>query len=101
MKKVEIEIVDTKCPIDPAFSINDRVVIYLKNGKSIDSGNIRYPRGNAFLPLTKDALKEKFLDCCHHGAFKGEESQALGLYEKLTHLQDLKSIRTLFNLNHK
>ena len=101
MKKVDVDIVDTKCPIDPAFSINDRVMIHLKNGKTIDSGDIRFPRGNAFLPLTQVALKEKFLDCFNYGGFKGRESQALDLYEKLIHLQDMKSIRSLFNHTQK
>ncbi len=101
MKRVEVDLVDTKCPIDPAFSLNDRVVIHLKNGQVIDSGDIRFPRGNAFLPLTKDALKEKFLDCCSYGGLKGRESEAIGLYEQLVDLQDMKSIRPLFNFKQK
>jgi hypothetical protein len=96
MKRVNVEVIDTKCPIDPAFSINDRVIIYLKNGQEIDSGDIRFSRGNAFLPVSNEALKQKFLDCWAYGGLKDETEYANTLYEKLSHFQDLKSIRSLF-----
>ncbi|MEI7737243.1 MAG: MmgE/PrpD family protein [Betaproteobacteria bacterium] len=96
MKRVKVEVIDTKCPIDPAFSINDRVIIYLKNGQEIDSGDIRFSRGNAFLPVSNEALKQKFLDCWAYGGLKDETEYANTLYEKLSHFQDLKSVRSLF-----
>ncbi len=96
MKRVKVEIVQTVCPIDPAFSLHDRVLIQLNNGVEIDSGDIRFPRGNAYLPLTQEALKQKFLECCDYGQFSDRE-QSLQLYKKLTHLENLQSIRTLFS----
>jgi 2-methylcitrate dehydratase PrpD len=63
MKKLNIETVDTKCPIEPAFALNDRVVIRLKDGRTLDSGEIRFPRGNAQLPMRDDELRAKFMDC--------------------------------------
>ena len=97
MQRVTVEVMDTKCPIDPAFSVNDRVIIYLKNGQEIDSGDIRFSRGNAFLPVSNEALKQKFLDCWMYGGLKDEMAFAHVLYERLTHLQDLTSVRSLFS----
>lgn len=96
MKRVKVEVVDTKCPIDPAFSLHDRVVIHLKNGDLMDSGDIRFCRGNAFLPLDAEALKQKFIDCLAHG-HETNEVFVLGLYAKLTDLENMKSIRPLFS----
>jgi len=96
MKLVDVEVVDTKCPIDPAFSIHDRVEIHLRNGSVIDSGDIRFCRGNAFLPLKAEALKQKFLDCFEY-AQVSNKNFALGLYDQLSELEKLKSIRTLFS----
>jgi hypothetical protein len=91
-----VEVVDTKCPIDPAFSLHDRVVIHLKNGDLMDSGDIRFCRGNAFLPLDAEALKQKFIDCLAHG-HETNEVFVSDLYAKLTDLENMKSIRPLFS----
>lgn len=63
MAKVDIATVDTKCPIEPIFALTDRVVLELRDGRRLDSGEIRFARGNAKLPLAEDDLKVKFLDC--------------------------------------
>ena len=99
MKRVEVEVVQTACSFDPAFSMNDRVLIRLNNGVELDSGDIRFPRGNAYLPLTQEALKQKFLDCCEYGHFNDREQNLL-LYKKLSHLENLQSVRSLFS-DHK
>ena len=96
MRLVEVAVVDTKCPIDPAFSIHDRVEIRLKNGAVIDSGDIRFCRGNAFLPLKPEALKQKFFDCFSYGQVTNEKLVE-NLYEQLIDFENLKSVRTLFN----
>ena len=63
MAKVRTATVDTSCPIEPVFALTDRVVIELKDGRTLDSGEIRFARGNAKLPLKDEELKAKFLDC--------------------------------------
>lgn len=64
MTKVRVEEDPSVCPIEPAFSMNDRLVIKLKDGGRLDSGDIRFSRGHARLPLGPGELKRKFMDCC-------------------------------------
>jgi hypothetical protein len=42
-------------------------------------------------------LKQKFLDCWMYGGSKDEMAFAHVLYERLTHLEDLTSVRSLFS----
>lgn len=63
MTRLEISTSEIPCPIEPVFALNDRVEIELADGRRLDSGEIRFPRGNSQLPLSDDELKEKFLDC--------------------------------------
>jgi len=63
MDKVRIATVDTSCPIEPMFALTDRVVVELRDGRKFDSGEVRFARGNAKLPLNDEELKAKFLDC--------------------------------------
>ena len=98
MGKVRVEITERTCPIDPAFSYADRVVIDLLDGRSFDSGDIRFARGNARLPLDAAGLQQKFMDCLATGAWVADASSGLGadLYERIAHLQALPSLRQLF-----
>ncbi len=91
MGKVKIATVDTSCPIEPIFSLTDRVVLELKDGRKLDSGEVRFARGNAKLPLKDEELKTKFLDCAA-GAGKLD---AGGLYRALTKLGEQASLRQL------
>src|SRR5262245_22370230 len=84
MRKVEISTVETKCPIEPVFAFSDRVRIRLKNGRTVDSGEIRYARGNAKLPLREGELKAKFFDC----VTGCEDIDASALYERLAGLEN-------------
>jgi 2-methylcitrate dehydratase PrpD len=63
MAKVRTQTVDTRCPVEPVFAFADRVVLELANGKTLDSGDIRFARGNAKLPLRAEDMKAKFFDC--------------------------------------
>ena len=63
MRKVNIAQSDTRCPIEPFFALTDRVVLRMKDGRMLDSGAVRFARGNAQMPLDDDALRAKFSDC--------------------------------------
>lgn len=91
MQKVAITTVDTKCPIEPAFALNDRVILRLHDGRALDSGDIRFPRGNAQLPLREEELRAKFMDCTQ--GLKSVDPQAL--YDGLQTLEKLASVGDL------
>ena len=98
LDRVVIDITDKPCPIDPAFSFADRVVIELEDGRSFDSGAIRFARGNAKLPLDAAGLRRKFLDCMAAGdvpAYRGAGADA-ALYGRVAGLQSLPSLRQVF-----
>ena len=90
MTRVKTRIVDTRCPIEPVFAFADRVVVELTNGKTFDSGEIRFPRGNAKLPLRPEELKAKFLDCVN-----GSDLDAARLHGMLSELETLDSVQRL------
>ena len=71
--------------------ITDRVTLELNDGRRLDSGDIRFPRGNAQLPLEDAELKAKFLDCTA-GA---KDVNAEMLYERLRALDELGSVGEL------
>ena len=91
MGKVKIATVDTSCPIEPVFALTDRVVLELRDGRKLDSGEIRFARGNAKLPLKEEELKAKFLDC----AGGADHLDAGALYHDLVRLGEQGSLRTL------
>jgi 2-methylcitrate dehydratase PrpD len=91
MRKVEISTVQTTCPIEPAFAFSDRVRIRLADGRQLDSGEIRFARGNAKLPLGQEELKAKFFDCVT-GA---EHIDAAALYARLAGLDAVRNVREL------
>jgi len=93
MAKVNIATVDTVCPIEPVFALNDGVVIELNDGRRLDAGAIRFARGNARLPLSEADLEAKFLDCTK-GA---EDLDAASLYRQLAQLGEQGSLRGLGN----
>lgn len=91
MGKVKIATVDTSCPIEPIFSLTDRVVIELRDGRKLDSGEVRFARGNAKLPLKDEELKAKFFDC----AGGADYLDAGALYQALNSLGEQGSLRQL------
>jgi aconitate decarboxylase len=91
MKTVEISTVDSACPIEPAFAYSDRVRIRLKDGRMLDSGEIRFARGNAQLPLGEDELKAKFFDC----VADAEHIDAAALYARLMAFDRVRDVRGL------
>lgn len=96
--KLTVSITDKSCPIDPSFALTDRIVIETVAGKTFDSGEIRFPLGNAMNPIDAVGLKQKFDDCVLTGqtnnpSLKGIDS---GLYQRIAALESLPDIRQLF-----
>lgn len=96
MTRVRTSTTDTHCPIDPIFAFADRTTIELKNGRKLDTGEIRFARGNAKLPLNDAELKAKFLDC----AAAAGDLDAAALYERLNAIEKLDSVRDLVPRNY-
>lgn len=96
--KVAITVVDTHCPIDPSFAYADQVVIETNDGRSFDSGEVRFARGHAKLPLSLAQLREKFVDCVALGRTTSgmDEATGVALYEKLAALERQGNVRELF-----
>ena len=89
MRKVTASTVDTACPLEPFLALNDRVSIKLKNGRELDTGDIRFARGSAKLPLSEAELKGKFMDCA------SERADAQSIHERLSNLERVANVRTL------
>ena len=102
MGKVVIDITERACPVDPAFSYADRVVIELLDGRSFDSGDIRFAIGHAKLPIDAAGLRQKFMDCLATGAAAQKAPPDLAamdgakLYGRIAELESLPSLRQLF-----
>lgn len=98
--KVTVKIIDDPDPEDPAFSRYDTVEIALRDGTVLRSGEIRYPRGHAHLPLADADLRAKFEDCfAVWRAGAGDAATQLPtagtLYDRLVALAQLDDVRQL------
>ena len=91
MKKLHIDTDSSNCPVEPVFSMTDRVRIEMRDGRSLDSGAIRFARGNAQLPLRDGELQAKFLDC----ARAASHINAPSLYAKLAKLDSITDLNLL------
>jgi len=91
MPKVVVSTDESQCPIEPVFALNDRVEIVLKDGTRLDSGEIRFARGNAKQPLGDADLRAKFLDCAHDA----KDVDAAALYGRLSDLGSVAKLRAL------
>jgi aconitate decarboxylase len=92
MRCVKVHITARNCPIDPAFSYADSVRITTRDGRMLDSGDIRFPKGHAMHPLSAAELRSKFLDCV---AYSGLACDGPALYQQLLALGTLPNVRTL------
>ncbi len=91
MTRLSISTVDTRCPFEPGFAMNDRVVVRLKDGRKFDSGDIRFARGNAKIPMRDEDLRLKFMDC----ASGVQYLDAATLFDRLSHLDSLANVAEL------
>lgn len=87
--KVSVTTRDTRCPIDPTFAETDRVILRTTKGEVLDSGEIRFPRGNAHNPMAEPELHAKFTDCT-----RGWNGGGL-LLEQLSRLETLPALAAL------
>jgi len=85
-----VEADDSVCPVEPAFSLNDRLTVIAEDGRVLDSGDIRFARGHARLPLGEEELKRKFLDCCRDSNVDAER-----LYSGLADIEAVANVRAL------
>jgi aconitate decarboxylase len=86
----QVELTDEECPEQPGMAKYDRVVITTCDGRRLDSGPMRHPRGHARAPLSDDELDEKFIDCARHGGFNG--AMLLDRLRSLDRLNDLGEV---------
>jgi aconitate decarboxylase len=66
-------------------------VLKLRDGRGLDSGEIRFARGNSQLPLHDDELRAKFVDCTSAVAYL----DATSLFDQLMRLDGLRDVREL------
>jgi 2-methylcitrate dehydratase PrpD len=76
----------------PGFSVDDRVIIELRNGQRLDSGRVMQIRGGPQLPLAREELWAKFDDCARVGEVT---LPARPLFDALMSLPDVKSVKEL------
>jgi len=91
MTRVRTSTTDTHCPVEPIFAFTDCATLELKDGRRLDTGEIRFARGNARLPLKDAELKAKFLDC----AAGAGDLDGAALYERLNAIEKLDCVRDL------
>ncbi len=91
MGKLSITTSEARCPLEPAFAFSDRVVLKLRDGRWLDSGEIRFARGNSQLPLRDDELRTKFVDCTSTIT----HLDAASLFDRLMRLDGLRDVREL------
>lgn len=73
---------------DAVFSQTDRVRITLTDGRVIDSGEVRFARGHARLPIDAAQLRTKFTDCVASGGVRN----GAALYEALMGLAGMARV---------
>jgi len=91
MRTVQAHTVDSVCPIEPFLALTDRVTVELEDGRELDTGDIRFARGSAKLPLTAGDIERKFRDCAALAA----QPRADHLLANLMALSELRDIGSL------
>ena len=94
--KVVLISVDEYDTRDPAHSPTERVVVYLVNGETIDSGLIRSLKGHADDPMNRQELWEKFRLCT---AATHDEPDARRLFDLLQEVDQLPTARDIPSCN--
>ncbi|KCZ58703.1 MmgE/PrpD family protein [Hyphomonas chukchiensis] len=93
IEKVEIETIDTHSPNELGLALTERVIVVMHDGREFDSGEIRFARGNAQLPLSDEELSQKF-HMCAQGVDWIDPDALLG---KLQNLENLRATTDLTN----
>ena len=90
--KVRCTTTDEMMPGDQPFAPADQVSVVLASGEILAHAPVVHAKGSWQLPLSRDELKDKFMDCATR-VFK--RAQAATLFEQLWNLEELGSIRSL------
>lgn len=77
---------------DQPFAPADQVNVVLKSGRELRSPAVERPKGSWQRRMTRDELREKFIDCAVRGL---GQTSAESLFGQLRALDDLPSIRGL------
>ena len=77
---------------DQPFAPSDQVSVVLASGEVLEHDPVAYAKGSWQRPLSREELKEKFMDCATRVFERG---QAADLFDQLWNLEDLGSIRSL------
>jgi len=86
--RIRIDVDEAKCDIYPWFAPADAVTVRLQAGDVLESGPIRFARGNAHNPAGPDELMEKYRDCmAGQDALDGES-----LHAQLAQLQAVPDV---------
>jgi 2-methylcitrate dehydratase PrpD len=75
-----------------AMAPDDRVSVVLADGRVIEHEPVAFAKGSWKRPLTREELKEKFLDCATRRFDRGH---AEALFDQLWNIADLASVREL------
>lgn len=67
MKRVTVRREEHDDPNLPGYAIHDQVVIETRSGRRLESAPVNKIRGGPDLPLSRDALWEKFESCMRYG----------------------------------
>jgi len=91
MQRLDISTDDSRCTVEPIFAMNDRVQLELDDGRVLDSGDIRFARGNAKLILSEQEMRTKFMDCTQRQSDIDREA----LWGHVSLLEQVSSARAL------
>ena len=90
----ELELRDEVSADDAVFSPSDRIRLHLSDGRVVDSGEVRFARGHAKLPVGEAQVRGKFLDCVASGGVRHGEA----LYDALLGLAGMPRVAALATL---
>lgn len=91
MERLEISTDDSTCTVEPIFAMNDRVQLLLDDDRVLDTGDIRFARGNAKLVLSEQDMRTKFMDCTQGAPAVDRDA----LWQRLSHLEQVPLAREL------
>ena len=75
---------------EPGFCRADRVVVTLRSGQELDSGDFQYALGHAQDPLGSGQLRRKFMDCAVAGGVPADTASSL--YDQLEALETVPEL---------
>ncbi len=90
----QLELRDEISTDDAVFSPTDRIRLHLADGRVVDSGEVRFARGHAQLPIAAAQLRAKFMDCVTSAGVRHGEA----LYEALLGLPELPRVHAIAGL---